>query len=275
MNRFQGQKHICLNNQEYMPLLGLGVYDLYDQEAERVISEALEIGYRLIDTASMYKNEKEVGLALKKSGLKREDFFITTKVANTDQGFENTIRAFEHSLDLLGLDYVDLYLIHWPIRSHRKESWQALEKIFLGKRAKGIGVANYPIPILEELRSHSFIKPVLNQVEFSPWLYQKELLEYSRAHQIQLQSYCPITRGIKLNDPRLLALSKKYDRTPAQMVLRWNIEQGISTIPKTSHKSRLKENFESLNFEIQIEDWESMNSYDEGFRICEDPMDFY
>jgi len=274
MIRFQGQKQVLLHTEVSMPLLGLGVYDIYNKEAERVVSDALEIGYRLIDTASLYKNEKEVGNALKSSGLKREDYFITTKVGNADLGEEKTLQAFEQSLSRLGLDYIDLYLIHWPIRPHRKEAWKALEKLFYLKKVKSIGVANYPVPILNELMAYSEIVPALNQVEFSPWLFQAELLDYCRNHKIQLQSYCPLTRGIKLNDKRLETLSRKYNRSPAQLVLRWNIEQGISTIPKTSHKARLKENFESLDFEILKEDWVSMNSYNEEFRICENPIDF-
>jgi diketogulonate reductase-like aldo/keto reductase len=267
------QPMTTLSNGVQMPLLGLGVYDMHNKEAEQAIGDALQIGYRLIDTAQLYANEREVGKAIKESGLPRNDVFVTTKVGNGDHGYDATLRAFEKSLQRLGMDYVDLYLIHWPVKGNRKDTWLALEKLYNEKRVRAIGVANYLIPFLKELETYATLTPMLNQVEFTPWLFLEDLLNYCKEKQIQLQSYSPITRGKKLDDPRLLKLCKKYGRTPAQVVLRWNIEHGISTIPKSSNKERLQSNFDTLQFTLSNEDVTVMNGFDEQFRICDDPMD--
>ncbi|RTL60281.1 MAG: aldo/keto reductase [Sphingobacteriales bacterium] len=268
------QPYTTLSNGITMPLLGLGVYDMYNAEAEQAVSDALEIGYRLVDTASLYRNEKEVGNAIRQSGINRNEIFVTTKVGNGDHGFDNTLRAFDVSMKKLNIDYIDLYLVHWPIKGKRKETWLALEKLYKEKRVRAAGVANYLIPFLNELESYAAIQPVLDQVELSPWCFNKELFDYCRKRKIQLQSYSPITRGKKLNDPRIIQLAKKYNRTAAQIVLRWNIEQGISTIPKSSSKIRLQENFDVINFSIAAEDVAFMNTFNENFRICDDPMLF-
>jgi len=262
-----------LNNGIKMPLLGLGVYDMYHATAERAVLDALEIGYRLIDTASLYENETEVGAAINKSGLPRNEIFVTTKVGNADHGYDETLRAFDTSLQKLQMDYVDLYLVHWPIKGKRKETWLALEKLYADKRVKAIGVANYLILFLDELASYASMVPMLNQVEFTPWLFQKDLLDYCADRHIQLQSYSPITRGKKFDDPRLLQLCEKYGRSPAQIILRWNIEHGVSTIPKSSSKQRLQDNFDTLQFTLSKEDVNFMDSFDEQFRICDNPMD--
>ncbi len=263
-----------LNNGLKMPLLGLGVYDMYRKEAEQVVSEALEIGYRLIDTASMYDNETEVGSAVRSSGIPRTDIWITTKVGNGDQGYEATLKAYDESLKKLQMDYVDLYLVHWPIPGHRKDTWRALERLLSEGRVRSIGVANYLIPFLKELEGYAKVVPVLNQVEFTPWLFNKDLLDYCTERHIQLQSYSPITRGRKLSDPRLTPISEKYHKTPAQVVLRWNLDHGISTIPKSSKKERLQENFDILDFSLTKEEVALMDSLNENFRICDNPMDF-
>lgn len=264
-----------LNNGIQMPLLGLGVYDMYNTEAEQAVADALEIGYRLIDTAALYKNEKEIGNAVKRSNLQRHQIFLTTKVGDNDQGFDSTLRAFDTSCKNLQMDYVDLYLVHWPIKETRKQTWLALEKLYAEKRVRAIGVANYLLPFLNELQTYSSIMPALNQVEFTPWLFQKELLEFCKTRNIQLQSYSPITRGKKFDDPRLLKLCEKYDKSPAQIILRWNLEHGISTIPKSSNKKRLQDNFDILKFTISSEDVAFMDSFDEQFRICPNPMDMF
>lgn len=266
------QPYTVLSNGVQMPLLGLGVYDMYGAAAEQAVSLALEIGYRLIDTASLYNNEKEIGVAVSRCGIRREEIFITTKVGNSDHGYDETLKAFDESLQQLQMDYVDLYLVHWPIKSGRKETWLALEKLYADKRVKAIGVANYLLPFLEELSGYASVVPGLDQVEFTPWLFQNELLEYCKEKNIQLQSYSPITRGKKFDDPRLQQLCRKYDKTPAQIILQWNIAHGISTIPKSSSKERLQENFDSLLFSLSAEDVAFMDSFNENFRICDNPM---
>ncbi len=263
-----------LNNGLAMPLLGLGVYDMYNQQAEQAVENAIEIGYRLIDTASMYENEQEIGNAIKKSGIHRASLFLTTKLNNTDHGYDAALKAFDTSLKKLGQDYVDLYLIHWPIKDGRQASWKAIERIYEEGRAKAIGVANYTIPLLEELAGYSNIVPALNQVEFTPWLFQNDLLIHCKNQGTQLQSYSPITRGIKFSDERLIQLCEKYQKTPAQIILNWNFQLGVSTIPKSSSKERLQENFDASNFTLTAEDVQFMNTFNEGFRICDDPAIF-
>lgn len=267
------QPFTTLSNGIQMPLLGLGVYDMYNKEAEQAVTDALEIGYRLIDTAQLYENEIEIGKAIKHSFLPRKEIFVTTKVGNADHGYDETVRAFEKSLQKLDMDYVDLYLIHWPVKGNRKETWLALEKLYTEKRVRAIGVANYLLPFLKEMEAYATITPMLNQVEFTPWLFQKNVLDHCIEKKIQLQSYSPLTRGKKLDDPRLLLLCKKYGRSPAQIILRWNIEHGISTIPKSSNKERLQNNFDTLQFTLSNEDVERMDKFDEQFRICDDPME--
>ena len=263
-----------LNNGQMMPLLGLGVYNMYGKEAEQAVLDAFEIGYRLLDTAAMYNNEKEIGNAVKGSGLPRKDVFITTKVNNVDQGYDSTLRAFDESLKKLQTDYVDLYLIHWPIKGKRKQTWQAFEKIYASGKSKSIGVANYLIPFLDELNAYAQIVPAVNQVEFSPYLYPASLLEYCRARNILLQAYSPLVRGLRMNDPRLIKLAKKYGKTTAQIILRWDIELGLSTIPKSVKPERLRENFDIFDFHLDQEDIDYLKTFDEKLRVADDPMIF-
>ncbi len=269
------QIYTKLNNGITMPLLGLGVYDMYEKEAVQAVLWALETGYRLIDTASMYENEQEIGQAIHESGIKREDIFITTKVNNADQGFEATLRAFDTSLKKLNLDYVDLYLVHWPIKKGRKETWLALEQLYNEKRVKAIGVANYLAPFLTELESYASIVPAVNQVEFSPFLYLKDLESICQNKKIQLQAYTPLIRGQKMNHPQLVNLSEKYQKTPAQIILRWAIQHGVSTIPKSSNQVRIRENFDIFDFEISAQDMLLLDNLNENYRVVEDPMDLF
>lgn len=266
------QLYTVLNTGARMPLLGLGVYDMYDREAEDAVGRALEIGYRLIDTAAMYKNEREIGNAIRASGVPRRDIFLTTKVADADQGYEATLRAFEESSRKLNCDYIDLYLVHWPIRATRKGTWRALETLFAEKRVRAIGVANYLVPFLTELDTYSTITPALNQVEFSPYLFLEDLLLECRRRTIQLQAYTPLVRGQRFSDPKLLRMAEKYGKTPAQIILRWALQLGVSTIPKSANAERLKENFNVFDFQIGADDMNAVNAFHENFRVVDDPM---
>jgi diketogulonate reductase-like aldo/keto reductase len=267
------QPYTTLNNGIQMSLYGLGAWDMYGKEAEQAVLDALEIGYRLIDTATLYNNEKEIGDAIRKSGIPRSEIFVTTKVPNSQQGYDATLKAFDASMKVLNIGYIDLYLVHWPIKGKRKDTWMALEKLFIDKRVRAIGVANYLMPFLKELETYRLIVPAVDQIEFSPWLFLKNEFQYCKEHNIQLQSYSPLTRRKKFNDKRLQELCKKYNKTPAQIILRWNIEHFISTIPKSSNKKRLQENFDIFDFSLSKEDLDLMDSFDENFRVVEDPME--
>ncbi len=258
-----------------MPLLGFGVFDMYKKDAEQAVLWALETGYRLIDTAAMYDNEVEIGNAVRESGMARDDIFITTKVHNTDQGFDQTLRAFDESQRKLNCEYIDLYLVHWPLKKTRKETWKALEKIYSEGRVRAIGVANYLIPFLDELATYGNIIPAVNQVEFSPYLYLEDLLKYCQTKQVQLQAYTPLVRGLRMNDTKLLVLATKYNKTPAQIILRWALQLGVSTIPKSSNLARIKENFDVFDFEISPADMNFMNTFNENFRVVDDPMELF
>ena len=266
------QPYVRLNNGSRMPLLGLGAYDMHQAEAEKAVGLALEIGYRLIDTAAMYRNEREVGNAIKNSKVPRSEIYLTTKVANEQQGFDETRKAFDESCRLLDVDYIDLYLVHWPVKAKRKETWRALEKLYDEGRVKAIGVANYLIPFLQEMKEYASIIPAVNQVEFSPFLYLHDLLSYCRERTIQLQSYSPLTRGKKFSDPCIQKLAAKHNRTPAQILVRWNLQMGVSTIPKSSTPERLRENFDALGFSLPEEDMQLLNQLNENFRVVDDPM---
>jgi methylglyoxal/glyoxal reductase len=261
-----------LNNGINMPLLGLGVYDMYNREAEETVNNALEIGYRLIDTAAMYKNETEIGNAIRTSAVPRKEIFLTTKVADGDQGYDNTLRAFDESSKKINCEYIDLYLVHWPIKKTRKETWRALEKLYVDKRVRAIGVANYLIPFLTELESYSEITPAVDQVEFSPYLFLDDLLNECKRKNIQLQAYTPLVRGQRFADQKLIAMARKYGKTQAQIILRWALQLGVSTIPKSSNPIRLKENFDVFNFQISDADINQINSFNENFRVVDDPM---
>ena len=256
-----------------MPLLGLGVYDVFGLAAERAVMKALDAGYRLIDTAMIYQNERDVGNAIRHSGILRQEIFVTTKVWQTDQGYDSTFRAFETSSKKLNIDYIDLYLIHWPIKLKRKETWQALEKLYADKRVRAIGVSNYLLPFLKELESYGTINPTINQIEFSPWLYLKDELKWCREKNIVLQAYSPLVRGKKFNDPVVVQLSEKYGKTPAQIILRWNIQSGVSAIPKSSNPKRIEENFNIFDFALSDDDMLALSNLNENFRTVEDPME--
>jgi methylglyoxal/glyoxal reductase len=265
-----------LNNGVEMPLLGLGCWAMWHEEAQKTVENAIEIGYRLIDTAAMYQNEAAVGAGIAASGIARNTIFVTTKVANDDQGYESTLRAYERSCNLLGLDYVDLYLMHWPIKGKRAETWRAMERLYEDGAVRAIGVCNFALPFLKEMEDYAHIVPMVNQCELSPYLFSKDLVEACWAKNILMQAWSPIVRGKRFDDPKLLKIAQKYDKSPAQMLIRWGLEHRFSTIPKSSSKERLLENFEALNFSISQDDLALMDGFDEGFRVSgEDPMSMY
>jgi diketogulonate reductase-like aldo/keto reductase len=263
---------VKLNNGVEMPIFGLGTYQTESgKEAGEAVLHALEIGYRHIDTAAMYGNEEDVGDAIKESGIPREEIFVTTKLWNSDHGYDKALAAFEESQEKLGLDYVDLYLIHWPVEDLRKESWRALEKLLKEGRCRAVGVSNYMTWHLEELLEGSSTVPAVNQVEFSPYLYLRDLHDFCRSHDIRLESYSPLTKGHQLNDPKLASIASEYSKSPAQILIRWALQKGVVVIPKSSRKERIKENAEVFDFTISDQDMEILDSFDRGLRTSWDP----
>jgi len=263
---------IRLNNGVDIPRFGFGTYRARrGSETENAILWALEAGYRLIDTAALYGNEKSVGIAIKKSEIPRSEIFVTTKLWNSDHGYDSAIQALELSLKKLNLDYVDLYLIHWPVRKTRLDSWRALEKLLNSGNARAIGVSNYRIDHLEELIEVSNTIPCINQVEFSPYTFQRELLDYCNTHDIQLEAYSPLTKGRKLNDPKLLKIASDYSKTAAQILLRWCLQKNIVVISKSSSKERIIENAGIFNFTLNPKDMEILDEFDENLRTGWNP----
>lgn len=266
---------VTLNNGVEMPLLGLGVYaPQHNNEIQQAVEWALEAGCRLIDTASIYGNEREVADGIRASGLPRRDVFITTKVWNDDLGYDSTLRAFDRSLEKLRTDYVDLYLIHWPVRETRLDAWRALETLYADERVRAIGVSNYYGPHLDELFSIATVTPAVNQFEFSPYCHLPEVLAYCREKSIQPEGYAPVVRGQKKDDPRLVRLAEKYSKSTYQMLIRWSLQHGVVTIPKSVNRERIRQNFDVLNFTIADEDMSEMNTWHDNTRVAWDPMGF-
>lgn len=264
-----------LNNGLDMPWLGFGVFKIKDgQEVENAVRQALEIGYRSIDTAAVYGNERGVGKALRESGIPREEIFLTTKVWNDDLRAKRTGEAFEESLQRLGTEYVDLYLIHWPVKGYYHEAWQVLEEIYQSGRAKAIGVSNFMVYHLEDLLRHSQIVPAVNQAEFHPRLVQPGLLRFCQDHKIQVEAWSPLMRGQIADEPRIQELAAKYHKTPAQVVLRWDLQHEVVTIPKSTHADRIAENAQIFDFELSREDMNALDALDEGKRTGPDPNNF-
>ncbi|SDO50625.1 aldo/keto reductase [Alkalicoccus daliensis] len=270
------QDTVTLHNGVKMPQVGLGVYKVTDdQEVETAVKEALKVGYRSVDTASFYGNEEAVGRAIRDSGVPRETLFITTKVWNDEQGYESTLEAFERSRHKLGLEIIDLYLIHWPIKETFQETWRALEKIYEEGKVRAIGVSNFLPHHLEALLPHSTIVPMVNQVEYHPWLTQLDLHAYCNENHIQLEAWSPLTRGRKLDDPFLLELAKKYGKTPAQIILRWDLQQGVVTIPKSVTPARIQENADIFDFSLTEEDQKKLSELNEERRFGSHPDEIF
>ncbi|WP_274363996.1 aldo/keto reductase [Paenibacillus thermotolerans] len=264
-----------LNNGVAMPWLGLGVWRVEEgSQVEDAVSAALAHGYRSIDTAAVYGNEAGVGKAIRQSGVKREELFVTTKVWNADQGYESTLRAYEESLKKLGLDYVDLYLIHWPVKGKYVETWRALRKLYEEKRVRAIGVSNFHVHHLKDIMAESDIVPAVNQVEYHPLLNQRELLSFCKEKGIQMEAWSPLMQGNNLDDPTLVEIARKHGKSPAQVVLRWDLQSGVVTIPKSIRAERIKENADVFNFELSAEEMDRINALNQNKRFGADPDNF-
>lgn len=268
------QSTVALHNGVHMPWFGLGVYKVTDQsEIVEVVSAALKNGYRHIDTASFYQNEEGVGKGIRDSGISREDIFVTSKVWNDEQGYEETLEAFDNSLKRLGMDYLDLYLIHWPVARKFKETWKALEKLYKEGRVRAIGVSNFHVHHLQDLMKDAEIKPMVNQIEYHPHLTQEEVHAFCKKEGIQLEAWSPLKRGILLDEPVLIEIGQKYSKTPAQIILRWDLQTEVITIPKSSNVERLKENADIFDFELTSEEMKQISSLNKNDRVGKNPND--
>ncbi|KGR79937.1 aldo/keto reductase [Ureibacillus manganicus] len=264
-----------LENGVKMPYLGLGVYKMTDhEEAIHAMTKALEVGYRAIDTAALYGNEEEVGEVIRASSIPREEIYITTKVWNSDQGYDNTLRAFEISLKKLGLEYIDLYLTHWPVKEKFVETYRAIERLYEEKLIRVPGVSNHHQHHLEKIFVKANVKPMVNQIELHPYLSQKPLLNFCQDQTIAVTAWGPLGRGKIIEDTTIEQLSAKYNKTAAQIILRWHYQNDVITIPKSVTPSRIEENMNVFDFELTQEDMLAMEGLNKDFRTGQDPDHF-
>ncbi|SFR36119.1 Aldo/keto reductase [Robiginitalea myxolifaciens] len=269
------QGSFTLNNGVEMPYFGLGVYLAETGgEVEQAVHWALEAGYRHIDTASIYRNEAGVGKALSESNVPRDEVFITTKVWNADQGFQSTLDAFQASMDRLQLDYLDLYLIHWPVAGKYKETWKALEQLYRDGKVRAIGVSNFMIQHLKDVMDGAEVVPMVNQMEFHPYLIRTDLREFCQQHHIQYEAWSPLMQGKAFDLPELKALADKYGKNIAQVLLRWDLQKGVITIPKSTKQHRIVANSDIFDFEISPEDVAQLDAMDRDQRFGPDPDNF-
>ncbi len=260
-----------LNNGVRMPRLGLGVWKCVGPVAEKAVSSALEAGYRHIDTARIYENEAEVGRAIRASGIPREEIFVTTKVWTDDHGYDNTLMAFDRSLKQLGLDYVDLYLSHFPVTNKRLDTWRALERLEEEGLIRAAGVSNYTKEHLQEILDNSDHRPACNQVEFHPFLVQQDLLNFCRERRIQIVAYSPLAHGQNLNHLKILQIANRLKRTPAQIMIRWALQHDLVVIPKSSRRERILENGSVFDFFLSAAEMAGLDALNENLRTCWDP----
>ncbi|MEU6391001.1 aldo/keto reductase [Streptomyces sp. NPDC046939] len=264
---------VTLNNGVTMPQLGFGVFQVPDDETTAAVATALEAGYRSIDTAAIYGNERGVGRALAESGIAREELFVTTKLWNADQGYDTTLAAFDASLDKLGLDHVDLYLIHWPTpaRDLYADTWRALEKLYADGRARAIGVSNFQPAHLERLLAEGSVVPAVNQIELHPGLQQRELRDFHARHGIVTEAWSPLAQGAVLKDEAVTAIAARHGKSPAQVVLRWHLQIGNVVIPKSVTETRIRENLDVFDFELSADELAALAATDRGLRTGPDP----
>jgi diketogulonate reductase-like aldo/keto reductase len=254
-----------------IPQLGLGVWQMGGKATRRAVAAAIGAGYRHVDTARVYGNEADVGAAARDSGLPRRDLFVTTKLWNEDQGYDEALRAFDASLARLGLDDVDLYLVHWPVAGKRRDSWRALERLHKEGRARAIGVSNFMTNHLEELLREAEIVPAVNQIEVSPFHQQRETRAFCARHGIVVEAYSPLTRGQRLDDGTIGAIAAEVGRTPAQVMLRWGVQHGLIVLPKSTHEARIRENAAIFDFSLDARTMAALDGLDEGLVTGWDP----
>lgn len=269
---------VRFNNGVEIPGLGLGVFQISDEDTAEVVKNGIINGYRLIDTAQIYGNEVGTGIGIKEglaaTNLKREELFVTSKVWNNHLTYAETITAFEETLKRLELDYLDLYLIHWPGKDAFKESWQALEDLYAAGKIKAIGVSNFEIHHLEELLSFAKVTPVVNQVELHPKLAQQALRDFCEKHDIKVQAWSPLMQGKLLADPVVKEIAEKHQKTPAQVILRWDIQQEILLVVKSVHEQRMQSNADVFNFELDSTEMTRLNQLNEALRVGPNPDEF-
>jgi 2,5-diketo-D-gluconate reductase A len=267
---------IALHDGVEIPQLGFGVFQVPPEETQTAVEEALEVGYRHVDTAAAYRNERGVGAAIASSGIPREEIFVTTKLWNSQQGFESTLGACDKSLERLGLDYTDLYLIHWPVPTEGRalDTWRAFERIHEEGRSRTVGVSNFRIEDLEMLEREADTQPTVNQVELHPHFPQAELRAWHAEHGIATEAWSPLAQGDLLVNETIAAVASRHDRTPAQVILRWHLRLGNVVIPKSATPARIRENFEVFDFELDDEDMTEIAALDVGQRIGPDPATF-
>ncbi|WP_138418256.1 aldo/keto reductase [Sinomonas gamaensis] len=268
---------VTLNNGVQMPQLGFGVFKVAPDECAAAVSEALKVGYRSIDTAAIYKNEEGVGKAIAESGIARDELFVTSKLWNGEQGYDSTLRAFEVSLQKLGLDYLDLYLIHWPTpdRGLYPDTWRAFETLYKDGRIRAIGLSNFQPNHISRILEVGSVVPAVNQIELHPYLTQTQLRKLHHELGIHTEAWSPLGQGLILEDPLILSLADKYERTPAQVVLRWHLQAGTVTIPKSVTPARIRENFEVFDFELDSADAIAIDGLDRAHRTGLDPDTFH
>ena len=259
------EKFMLLSNGVKIPSIGFGTYKSGDdEETAKIIKNALNLGYKMIDTASFYNNEVGIGNGIKESGINRKDIFIVTKLWNDDHGYDKTIEAFNKSLNNLQVDYIDLYLIHWPNKLNA-ETWRAFEHLYETGKVKAIGVCNFKVEHLEELKKTAKIMPMVNQVEIHPFSTKNNIINYCKDNNIKVVAWSPISRGRVLSNDLMIDLSQKYKKSIVQIVLRWHMQKGVIPIPKSSNENRIKENIDIFDFEISSEDMKAIDSLDEGY----------
>jgi methylglyoxal/glyoxal reductase len=273
------QDSTTLYNGVKMPGLGIGVFKVEEgPELVNAVKFAIKHGYRSIDTAAIYENEEGVGQAIQEglaeTGLSREELFVTSKVWNADLGYESTLAAFETSLKKLQLDYLDLYLIHWPVAGKYIDAWRALETLYKEGKVRAIGVSNFQVHHLEDLMKDAEIKPMINQVEFHPRLTQEEVRAFCKANEIQVEAWSPLAQGQLLDNPVLQEIANHYNKSIAQVILRWDLQNGVVTIPKSTKEHRIVENADVFDFELSNEHMEQINQLNENHRVGPDPDNF-